>query len=306
MSLAAILGDTARKSWTRLSVVLDGAHFDDLQRELLIAGLEYRSLYLDEQDAPALASGPHLVLISAAAQIPLVLDMVGAKPAAVWWEWPARGGMTFDTAFKHLRSINMVEIPVSADPAARARPGAGRDGGYEAVLFRHGDSNIMAEVLPLLDPTQRARLMGPAISVILDAPNYPGARVAVRDESWPQPAPGLLRLSPAQYAELADAASHRSRLETLSFLREHAAEETAELDDQQLYTQVCEAEIAGLALGIEDNEAHSLYAYMAVTSGGETLRSEQIGDAIRGSRGHPDEVVKSIFGEMIKAAEADS
>ncbi len=180
--------------------VIDAAHFDDLQSALKSLSLPFTPLYLDERDENALAAGPHLVPLADRDAAKAIAALCADKPAVVWWVWPDEGEATQGNLVRHLRGINMAEIPVDRYDAGPAQPGDdggtaaalaaakaeaeahghahdGHDHGhdhppfippvrYELVLFRHADPNVMAMLLPLLDAGQVSRLFGKANGLV--------------------------------------------------------------------------------------------------------------------------------------------
>ena len=173
----------------RLFAVIDAAHFDDLQAELSAAKLDFQPLYLDELEAGSGAAGPHLLPALGDAQVTAIESVVGDRLACVWWLWPDEGDA--ETAlYRHLRALNMIEIPrdrFDAEPGERRR-------GYETVLFRHADPKVLATLLPVLEPEQKARLFGKAKAI------RPGAGMLVDPPPDDAVSPrGRLRLSHAQY-----------------------------------------------------------------------------------------------------------
>jgi Domain of unknown function (DUF4123) len=219
----------------RKFAVLDAAHFDDLQTALKALSLPFTPLYLDERDENALAAGPHLVPLPDRDAAKAVARLCAEKPAVVWWVWPDEGEATQGNLVRHLRGINMAEIPVDRYDADPARPDD--DGGaaaalaaaeaeaaahshaheghdhppfvppvrYELVLFRHADASVMAMLLPFLDADQVSRLFGRAAGLVLDAPDHGGLRSFPRPQDLPDMPNGWLRIRPEQYEGLGGA-----------------------------------------------------------------------------------------------------
>ena len=57
----------------------------------------------------------------------------------------------------------------------RTAPPAEGEETHEAVMFRHGDGNVLAEVMPVLDAAQFSRMFGPAKALMFLAPDHPGS-----------------------------------------------------------------------------------------------------------------------------------
>lgn len=89
--------------------------------------------------------------------------------------------------FRNLRSLTMVRLPQQED---RIIPGGLRT---RAAIFRHFDPGTVAITLPAMTLPQRARLFGPAQSLLIDAPE--GVLEAKRRPDWPQPEIGRLSFS---------------------------------------------------------------------------------------------------------------
>jgi len=198
-----------------LFAVLDGTLFADPGHRLLLAGFEAEPLYLDEASSPAKWAGPLLVWPGADAQQALRLTELTRAPAsALWWHWPEAGLDGRQSLFRHLRRLNMVEIPLEGDSDA-----------VEPVLLRHGDPEVMAALLPLLTPAQAARFLGPARAILLrftpTLPGDDGMRRFDRPADLPDPAPGMLRLTPAQMERLVQGRATREEARLLDYLRRH-------------------------------------------------------------------------------------
>ncbi len=178
--------------------VVDGARFDDASATLGRAGIPARSLFLDAGDRARNEAGPFLARLDPAA-LPRFLAIPDIAAACVFWLGPVEEGVLF----QHLRGLNLIELPRTDTASDVIRPAT------EAVLFRHWDPSVMAMTFRVLEPGQRARLMGPATGLALsddDGKAHMGARQA----GWPEPARGRLRLSAQQLAAMDDAVVRRS------------------------------------------------------------------------------------------------
>ncbi|PKP67213.1 MAG: hypothetical protein CVT86_02155, partial [Alphaproteobacteria bacterium HGW-Alphaproteobacteria-8] len=142
--------------------VVDGAMVEDLPSTAMRHNLSTRALYYDHQSHIANANGPHLIHC---ADDSVIVTVRNAFPAqgVVWWVWAeADEGQAKAAIFRHLRGLGMVEIPEAypAPPRLRAP--------MERVIFRHADARVMARVLPVLEPDQRARLFGKTGALVLE------------------------------------------------------------------------------------------------------------------------------------------
>ncbi|MCO6381226.1 DUF4123 domain-containing protein [Oceanicola sp. 502str15] len=199
------LGSLLRRLPGQIFAVIDGAHFDDLPGRIRDVGLEALPLFTDEIDLPALGRGPHLVACPNLFAVEQVTDVCAGVPAVVWWDWPDQGEKTAGNIYAHLRRLNLVEIPANrAEPiVGRRQVGAvDRGAGWETVLFRHGDPNVMSLLIPVLDEEQRGQLFGAALSVAMQPPGREVTHTANPSHNAP-PGFGRLRLRSAQYDELA-------------------------------------------------------------------------------------------------------
>ena len=248
-----------------LFAVVDAARFDALQDRLARTELDFDPLYLDEIDAPTIASGPHLVSIRGSDDIGTLLRLIGNELGCVWWAWPP-SSTAKEEIYRHLRSVNMVEIPTDRVDQDDQVPSQAT---YEAVLFRHGDPNVMMATLPLLYAHQIARLFGRAEAIIVDAPDYAEPRVFQSPEGLPAPSPGMLRIEGQQYDALADLNSENSRQTAMDGLRECYPEFTRQLDDGALRQIVFDAEQSGIEVGILSEKAHFYWACMYLLTKGD-------------------------------------
>lgn len=146
--------------------VVDGAHFDDLPGALAAAAFVSRPLYLQGIDASVAASGPHLVQVDGYNQARGLLELIGDRPAAVFWSWPA--GM--DRLYHHLRTLNIVQI-------ARVHAPAGPQD-YQTVLFRHADPNVVGVLFEMMDEGQRRDFLGHSPAITFHAPKFGAVRTA--------------------------------------------------------------------------------------------------------------------------------
>lgn len=98
-----------------------------------------------------------------------IVRVAGGKPGLVFWIGSA--SLTAEAFYRHLRRLNMVQIRREKDRVADAAgdlakaalettPSAAETA-YELVIFRHADSNVLAQVIPALDGPGQARLLGP-------------------------------------------------------------------------------------------------------------------------------------------------
>jgi len=257
--------------------VVDAACFDCMQDTLFANRLTFDALYLDEVDAPSIASGPHLVHPTGRNQISTILDLVGDSHGCVWWIVPDRRGAG-DAMRRHLRGLNMVEIPHRRFDAAKNQ---GHRAGYEAVLFRHADGNVMACVLPVLEPAQLSRLFGGATKIIVNAPRYPmessqTVRATARPATLPDAPRGLLRLDEEQYEAIAEARLIALRPAVDRYLRRatpERAQQHGTPDYDKMLTRILSE---GRAQGLRGTKAFCRYGLMIFASNGQMFDSQSL------------------------------
>lgn len=257
--------------------LMDGAKFQDLPALLAKCDIQPRSLFIPPQDAATLRSGPWFAALDAR-QTKNLFIIEGIADAAVFW----RGDIGEDAAFRHLRTLLYVKIPRPAD--APFDPFAAED---ESVLFRHWDPSVIALVLPVLTPAQRARLFGPLRVMGLQTKSL-GVRQAKWHEDWPASLTGRLKFSDTQMAEITYAMVDRSRKLIGAYLRNAAPEQTARLDSVALLAFIKAAETSGAALGLKTQRGLGQWAYLILISGGKMANLPEAKTAISTGPNSPD------------------
>ena len=319
----------------RKFAVVDAAHFDDLQSLMKGAGFAFRPLYLDEKEEDVAAAGPHLVPLPDRQAARRLCALLGDKPAVVWWSWPDMGDETEDAIFDHLRTINMVEIPVDRDDnpdagldvggAAQARAameaeaaasGHGTHAGhdhhnhgsspvmpprYELVLLRHADPNVMGMLLPLLDSTQISRLFGEAVGIVADAVGFCGLRDFARPQALPPRPPGWLRIRLEQYEALFERRSVTTSRSTAAYLRKSASARAAHMTDSELEAQASVWLREARERGVQSPAAQRRWCYLQFVSGGALGDNPDIDEAFAEPWGTPDLKVWLMM-QHVKAA----
>jgi len=302
-----------------LYAVLDGAQFDDLPTLLFDNDFAHKPLYLDmgSEDRKIAQTAPQLVRFDTweywendktpQERLEALLDLLPQSSAAVFWEF------TGDSRFlyRHLRTINNIMIPRDEDTPPMPDPldPEGKTFGntefHEQVLFRHSDANVMAQVLPEMDELQLGRILGPADAVIF-LPSEGWGETVMRFE--------MPDLSPQTYAKIKrkplqlnnptmDRIGNKnlngSRRKIMSYLRDVAKDETADMSDDDLLQTVLKCEKAGDKLGLKSEKTHGTYAYLAVLTNGMTLTDPDVTGYISESP-HPDRAVHDIMEQMSK------
>lgn len=279
--------------------VVDGGLYDNLPAALAQHGIGGRPLFLEAGDAAAVASGPFLVPLDTTRQIETLLALLASGRAPVIWSW-ARGEAAL---YRHLRTLNLVDVPVEQDiddddePDQDDRSAPRR----RSVVFRHWDPNVLAQVQPLLDPAQKARLLGDAAGLAY-LPEASAARDGqmgwLTNDGTAKP-PGMLSFSEAQFAALTDTRIQESRRNIMAYLRETAAEDLAEVSDAELYAMVVHAEASGNVIGLRSEHAHGLWAFLHVITGGESSQSREIRQHFYRAAEEPELVLQQVLDAVL-------
>lgn len=285
----------------RVFAVLDGASFEDLTADLVFAGLIYKALYLDENQPGTPSAGPYLVFLYDNRSLDAVIDVLTDKPAAVWWIWPADLDSAHEDIYRHLRGLNMVEIPTDRYDALPPDPDLPEPeeppSPYEPVLFRQGDPNAMALLLPQLDPLQVSKALGDGFAILCDAPDFGGLRIFRRPPDLPLKPAGLLRLRGSQYAAIGRGRISLVEKGVAAYLREVAPEHVGSWSDEQLARNVQYWVAESGRYGVREEANHCRWAYLQVITKGALSESSEIKRAMgdRTSPTSPDDRVKAIM-----------
>jgi len=275
---------------TAVYALMDGAKFPDLPALLAKLDIQPRTLFIEQQNPAIIRSGPYFAALTARQTKNLFL-IEGIGDAAVFW----RGDIGEDAAFRHLRSLLFVKIPRPAD--APPDPFAAED---ETVLFRHWDPAVIALVLPVLTPPQRARLFGPLRVIGLQAKSLGGPREAKWREDWPPARPGRLKLTADQMAAITNGMVSRSHQAIAGYLRKVAPAQTSRLDERALLTFIAQAETSGRALGVKTERGLGQWAYLVLVSDGKIARSEQSNHFIRTGPLRPDGNIDALMKNLAR------
>lgn len=274
------------RNWPRpVFVVIDGALLHGMPGVAAKADVFPRSLFVEHDDPDTVQAGPWFAALDER-HLANLLRIEGIGTAAVFWG----GAVDEATVFRHLRSINLVDIPRPAD--APPDPFAADP---ETVLFRHWDPSVMALTLPMLEPGQRARLFGPMDAIALYAPALGGVRDARRRVEWPEPDRGRIRISAGQMDRIAAAMTDRSRRTIAAFLRDAAPAYTGGKDDQALMGFIADSDISGRALGLTTERGLARWAYLMLVSGGAIATIDPARVFLTALPGPPDERIGALM-----------
>ncbi|WP_051622445.1 DUF4123 domain-containing protein [Acidocella facilis] len=289
--MAAGLADILAE-WPRpVFAVLDGAKYDDLPALLRQIDIEARALFLEYRgNAGIVRAGPHLALLNER-RLRNLLRIEGIEDAAVFWRVEAPDEPAL---YRHLRTLNLVEIP-APPPAQGAAPDPFAPA-QRTVMFRHWDPGVLAMILPVLTPAQRARLFGPAAALAVAAPE--GALQAKRRADWPEPARGRLVLDDGQMQALSGAMTARSHRAIASCLRDAAPEHTRGMDEAGLLGFIARSEAQGRALGLNTERGLGRFSYLMLLTKGQFSGTAEVRAALAQGPGGPDEAIKSMMQAM--------
>jgi Domain of unknown function (DUF4123) len=249
----------------------------------------------------------------AAGQLELIFQLVGTTPAAIFWIGDAE--LTEARLWQHLRTLNMVLIPKaylgeevllktrvqaplsgnsllgpsSVSPTATAEasnryvPQAPDT--HEAVIFRHADGNVLAEVLPTLDVGQFARFFGPALELVFCSPNHPSStgeavRRAALTQPSPKPLPGLLRIDAEQMDMIERVRIKLTAIRVTAYLKNVASQQTQGLSESELSRHVQASMMESVSLGVTSEASHCRWAYMQLLCGGRLHSNEHVMNAM--------------------------
>lgn len=312
--------------------VLDGAQFDDLPRALFDADFIHKPLYLDRGNGTVdqLKTAPQMVWLdrdwhdpdksntglprsTSEKMLSRLLDFVGERPAAVFWLCEGGG----DVLYRHLRTINMILLPTDVnmdrgksyerDPLAQPSEDA-VDADHEMVLFRHADSNVMAQVMPSLTYAHMSRVLGPASQILYSAdPDWSEKPMRVsRVDDMPTPAAGPLKLTVEEVREIEERRGVAARRRRVSYLCETCPSETQGASKETLEEHLRISEESGKKLGLVSEGAHCRWAFIMCKTNGRVLHSEEALNYITRKGRSPDEQVKQFMTDAIDWMTAQS
>jgi len=309
--LSAHLQNDVRAFVGAAFAAVDGAQFDDLPRALKAAQLPGRSLFLGQGGFEAQRIGPWLVRAEGEAAIGRLFEMLGDRPAAVFWSC----SLGEDALYAHLRRLNGVVVPLPTAAAQARRDRAEREAEEYAeteadyadalVLFRHYDPRALSEVLTCLDADQIARLLGPADCLL--APDADGGEpLCVQASPWPHAAPtGALRLRREQMNAISALRLAKSRRKIELYLEKVAPAECARLGPA-LADQVRYADDTARRFGARSEYAVGLWAYLLITSRLDITKMWQVERVMTmDDPSTPDQRIEMLFDARVDAMRRD-
>ena len=284
---------------------LDGGQFEDLPKALDQARLKGESLFLGQSGPETQKFGPWLADTYSESSLNRLLDLIGDRPAAVFWT--CSGGP--QTLFRHLRRINLAIVPVLSE-SARARIRAAELRGavidpqvedYVATptLFRHFDPRVLAQVLPVLDDAQLAQVLGPASLIVFPAERG-GAPLRAQARSPASARGGELRLTVSQVREIEAVRSDRSDRRIAAFLRLTAPDGCAGVSERDLLKFVNECDEDVRDLGVTHERTIGKWALLAYLTRGRIAEVAALRAYVATPGGDPNAAFERVYSESLK------
>lgn len=294
--VASVLASALDDAPKPLFAVLDGAQFEDLPGDLGSAGLFCRSLFLNHPDKSFERAGPWLFSLDSSAARQVAETLALEKPCLVVWSC-ADGEAAL---WRHLRSINEVLIPLPQSKGPKSTSSAG----FERVLFRHWDPNVLAQVLPTLDHMQFARFFGPAEQVVFLADTVWGGQVTASNRpEGVEPPSGPLCFERMSIDEI-EATRRVVQCDAIvEYLKNTLPALKEPHDDKSLRKGVYDAISGAETFGVNDPAAFNRWSYLYFVSGGAINSDKNIAKFMNSPdfKASPNEKVRQIMDAMIYA-----
>jgi hypothetical protein len=234
-------------------------------------------------------------------QLDLIAGIADDSPAAVFWIGDAN--LTEANLWRHLRALNMVLIPKvygEDDPP----PIEAGDQTHDALMFRHADGNVLAEVLPVLDAAQFSRVFGPAKALMFLAPDHPDSdcstlRRAVLPDNAPPAPPGMLKLSMEQMEGIEEIRFERVQKRTTEYLQRVGGDKLEGRSEAALRRDADIWLKSGMAYGVKSECALWQWSYLQLYTRGRLGDVPGIDDYMRRWPGRPDAKVDYLMSASI-------
>ncbi|KTS21242.1 hypothetical protein NS228_27600, partial [Methylobacterium indicum] len=143
-----------------------------------------------------------------------------------------------------------------------------------AVMVRHWDPRVLGATMPVLNPGQFVRILGPAVEIAFLAEDYGGVRRVVADPAFPPDPGGVLTISSEQIEALTARRLTASHRRIAAYLREVAASEVGTASDTALHEHVVISDRVGRSLGLAGEAAQSRWALLMLLSQGRITGHE--------------------------------
>lgn len=277
---------------------MDGGQFDDLPDVCRREQLLVRSLFLDHTDAEVERAGPWLVSLAQSPDaLERVFTMTLGKTAVVYWNCASGEAILH----RHLRTLNTVRIPQWAADGGEVPPPDGSGQEPAAVMFRHWDPRVLGVTMPVLNPGQFVRILGPAAEIAFLAEDYGGVRRVVADPAFPPDPGGVLTIGSEQIEALTARRLTASHRRIAAYLREVAASEVGTASDTALHEHVVISDRVGRSLGLAGEAAQSRWALLMLLSQGRIASHEPTRAYLAQDGDSPDGHLRRLFDLTIVA-----
>ena len=285
--------------------VLDGAHWADLPAELARLHVTARSLFLGA-GREAEQAGPWLAELQGPDMTDALVGLVWDRPAAVFWCCPAGD----QALWRHLRMLGQVRLTqdVSSGTVSPAKHGPGDKPAAsesEVVLFRYWDPRVLSDVVPVLDDSGYARLLGPAERVVFLDPRKwggVGVRALARLPDLPIAPRGTMTLDAAQVAAVDASAQQRSNRKTAAYLERNLPELARPMGQDALLDEVARCRSIGASLGLTTERTQMKWAFIMLLTGGCAADTPAITSFIRSGPRAPDQQVDDAMRQATTVA----
>jgi hypothetical protein len=293
------LPDPAVNAWGGLPVsdAAETLHTDEVAADTEAALHEGVSSEDYATSFPAASGNPDPIQ-----QLELIAGIAGDSSAAVFWIGDSE--LTEARLWRHLRTLNMVLIPKGY--GEEDLPPSGEDDEtHEAVIFRHADGNVLAEVLPVLDTAQFARVFGPAQALMFLALDHPASdgstlRRALLPADAPPATAGLLKLSMGQMEGIEEIRFERLQKRTTEYLRRVGADKLEGRSEAELRRDADVWLKSGMAYGVKSECALWQWSYLQLYTRGRLTEAPGLDAYMRRYPGSPDDKVDYLMGASIK------
>lgn len=251
------------------------------------------------------------------ARLQALIALSDGKPALVFWSGNSK--LDAETLYRHLRGLNTIRVPKSdRDDGNPQMQGAGdlrdiavaaeedvtsdrlRSGGYERLIFRHADANVLMQVIPVLNEAQVATLFGPAEQIIFAPDSAWGGGLKRARKGTDVPPQSVLSLTRKNIEAMSDIRLEASRRKRVSLFRNSTPHLLDGLNDEQALICMERYEQQARTYGLRTERGFYQWTYLMSASEGRFIQSPEIRHHLKG--GNPDKRLDEMMGFMANAA----
>lgn len=262
---------------------------------------------------PGMVDDPSVVV----ARLRALIALNDGKPALVFWSGDNKLGA--ERLYRHLRALKTIRVPKPAREDGNPQmPGAGdlwniavaaeedtasdrrRSRGYERLIFRHADANVLMQVIPVLDEAQVATLFGPADQIMFAPDPLFGGGLKRARKGVDVPPESVMSLTRNNLDAMADVRLEASRRKRVLLFRNATPHLLDGLNDEQALTCIERYEQQARAHGLRTERGFYQWAYLMSASEGRFIQSPEIRDHLKG--GNPDKRLDEMMGFMANPA----